>query len=122
MANSKARESFNTLTKDVKVPSTGDGSTSGEGTSTEGEPTTGTDQPTSTDKILLAKQELVKKYGPKLDELEKIIKAADEMSTKIDQLSAKKGKEFMDELTVLSTQYKGLDSNIKKNKDCRETY
>jgi hypothetical protein len=107
----KARESFNTYTANVTVPSipsTGDESSSGEGGST-----TGNEQ--TTDKILEAKQELLKTYGPKLAELEVIIKAADDMMTKINQLSTKKGKEFMDELSVLSEQYKGLDSTIKKN-------
>ena len=96
-----ARTKFTELTAGVTDPPTEEGST----------PVT--QQPI--DKIMLAKQELFGTYGPKLDAFQAIINAADDMTTKIDELGTKIGKEFMDSLSVLASQYKALDSAIKKS-------
>ncbi|MEK4424105.1 hypothetical protein [Solibacillus sp. FSL K6-1523] len=62
-----------------------------------------------------AKERLLKEYGPKLAAFQVIISAAESMITKIDALSSKTGQAFMDELAVLTAEYKKMDSTTKRS-------
>lgn len=92
----KAQSTFNTLTAGTTAP--------GEGA-----------EQTVLDKLTSAKQRLVSEYGPKLVAFQEIIKKADEMVNKITALGSKSGKEFMDELALVSAEYKKLESAVKGN-------
>lgn len=67
------------------------------------------------DKPTNAKERLLKEYGPKLAAFQAIISAAENMVKKIDALSSKTGQAFMDELALLTAEYKKMDSTTKRS-------
>ncbi|ATP39047.1 hypothetical protein CSE16_02845 [Solibacillus sp. R5-41] len=67
------------------------------------------------DKPTSAKERLLKEYGPKLETFQKIIASANTMVDKINALSSKTGQAFMDELALLTAEYKAMDSTMKRS-------
>lgn len=91
----KAKSTFATLTAGVTIDSD-----------------SGTENPND-DPVLIAKKQLLKVYGPKLDQFAMSIATADRMDQQIAELTSKSGESFMTALKQLSEEYKQLDSTIK---------
>lgn len=91
----KAKSTFATLTAGVTIDS-------------DSETENPNDEPG-----LIAKKQLLKVYGPKLDQFAMSIATADRMDQQIAELASKSGESFMAALKQLSEEYKQLDSTIK---------
>ncbi|MCH7320621.1 hypothetical protein LZ480_01870 [Solibacillus sp. MA9] len=95
----KAKSTFTTLTAGVTLDSESN--------------TENPDATPSNDKVLIAKKQLLKVYGPKLDQFGMSIATADRIDQQIAELASKSGESFMTALKQLSEEYKKLDSTIK---------
>ncbi|MGE7020659.1 hypothetical protein [Solibacillus cecembensis] len=62
-----------------------------------------------------AKERLLKEYGPKLENFQKILASAHTMVERINALSSQTGQAFMDELAKLTAEYKAMDSTAKRS-------